>query len=418
MPTLAPAIETPAPTAPLVPPPAGAPTLPGSPPGAARPAAELAAAGRVLGRLGRPGGAVLVCVAGLHGNEPAGVVGLARVIARLRAEPRGLAGELVGLLGNRCALVEGKRFLRRDLNRMWLPERVSRLRAGEPPAEPEEDELIALDRELSAVLAGAGRVHVLDLHTTSAPGPAFAVLDDTLANRAFARSLGVPLVLGLEEELDGTLLHHLIDRGAVCTGFESGQHDAPEAVDVAEAAVWTALEASGVLGPGSRPEALTAARRLAAGASGLPGVTEVVYRHAIAPGDGFAMAPGFRGFQPVHAGQPLGRDRAGAVAAPRRGRLLMPLYQPQGDDGYFIVREVRPFWLALSAAMRRLRLERWLHLLPGVRRHPERPGAFAVDRRVARWVALEIFHLLGFRRQSDDGRELVVSRRAGDRPRR
>jgi succinylglutamate desuccinylase len=266
------------------------------------------------------------------------------------------------------------------------------------------------------VLAGAaGRVHVLDLHTTSAPGPAFAVLDDSLANRAFALGLGVPLVLGLEEELDGPLLHDLVGRGVVGAGFESGQHDDPASVDAAAAAVWAALEASGVLAPGSRPEVAAARRLLAAGASGLPRVTEVVYRHPVAAGDGFAMAPGFLGFDPVRAGQAVARDRGGPVTTPRRGRLLMPLYQSQGEDGYFLVRAVHPAWLRLSAALRRLRLERWLHLLPGVRRHPERPGAFVVDRKVARWLALEVFHLLGFRRHGA-GRELVVSRRADPGP--
>lgn len=375
-------------------------------------------AGRVLGRVGPAGGLVLVCVAGLHGNEPAGVVGLARVIERLESDPEGLEGELVGLLGNRCALVEGKRYLRRDLNRMWQPERLRRLRAGGAPEEPEEDELRDLDRELTPLLAGAtdGRLHVLDLHTTSAPGPAFAVLDDTLVNRAFALGLGVPLVLGLEEELDGPLLHYMVDLGAVAASFESGQHQDPAAVDAAEAAVWLALEASGVLAPGSRPEPVAARRRLAAGAAGLPQVTEVIYRHPVAPGDGFAMAPGFLGFEPVAQGQALGRDRGGKVTAPRRGRLLMPLYQSQGDDGYFLVRDVRPMWLRLSTLLRRRHLERWLHLLPGVRRHPDQPGTYVVDRRVARWYALEIFHLLGFRRHGAAGPKLVVSRRVESGP--
>ena len=418
MTTLAPLTETPARTHP----PAGVTDVPRPPePSGAGAAAALvaaaAAAGRVLGRVGPAGGPVLVCVAGLHGNEPAGVVGLGKVIERLESDPEGLRGELIGLLGNRCALVAGKRFLRRDLNRMWQLERLRRLHAGGAPEGPEEEELRALDRELAPLLAGAsGRLHVLDLHTTSAPGPAFAVLDDTLANRAFALGLGVPLVLGLEEELDGPLLHYLVDRGAVAAGFESGQHEDPGAVDAAEAAVWLALEASGVLAPGSRPEPVAARRRLADGADGLPRVTEVVHRHPVAPGDGFAMAPGFLGFEPVDAGQALGRDRGGTIAAPRRGRLLMPLYQSQGDDGYFLVRDVRPLWLRLSTLLRRLRLERWLHLLPGVRRHPERPGAFVVDRRVARWYALEIFHLLGFRRHGGPGRELAVSRRADPGP--
>ena len=88
-----------------------------------------------------------------------------------------------------------------------------------------------------------GDVYVLDLHTTSGPSPAFGVLDDTLANRAFAMQFPVPLVLGLEEELEGTLLNYLTTFGVISMGFESGQHEAPEAVDGAEAAIWTALAA-------------------------------------------------------------------------------------------------------------------------------------------------------------------------------
>jgi hypothetical protein len=64
--------------------------------------------------------------------------------------------------------------------------------------------------------------------------------------------------------------------------------------------------------------------------------------------------------------------------------------------------------------MRRLGLDRLVHWLPGVRRDPARPGAYLVDRRVARWFALEIFHLLGYRRHGRSGRRLSVSRRADD----
>jgi len=374
-----------------------------------------APARRVVGRLrGSRPDRVLVVIAGLHGNEPAGVHGLGRVIARLEDDPSGLVGELVGILGNRQALAAGRRFLREDLNRIWLGERVERLRAGGAPSGPEEEEMLAIDRELRPVFAAAtAPVHVLDLHTTSASGPPFAVLDDTLANRAFALNFRVPLVLGLEEELDGPLLHHLLDAGAITMGFESGQHQDPAAVDVAEAAVWVALEASGVLAAASRPE-VEAARRLLdrVGSDGLPRVTEVRYRHAVTPNDGFTMLPGLSGFQSVTAGQVLAGDRDGDVLAPESGLMLMPLYQSQGNDGFFVVREIRPLWLRVSAGMRRLRLERMVHWLPGVERHPELPGTYVVDRRVARWFALEVFHLLGFRRHGRDGDKLVVSRRS------
>ena len=53
-------------------------------------------------------------------------------------------------------------------------------------------------------------------------------------------------------------------------------------------------------------------------------------------------------------------------------------------------------------------------LLPGVERHPERPSAFVVDRKIARWMALELFHLLGFRRVGAKGRFVVMGRRDFD----
>jgi hypothetical protein len=90
----------------------------------------------------------------------------------------------------------------------------------------------------------------------------------------------------------------------------------------------------------------------------------------------------------------------------------MPLYQQQGDDGFFIVREIRTFWLHLSAWTRRLGLERIVHWLPGVHSKPGADDSFVVDRRVARWYALELLHLLGFRRHGLLGdRYLEVSRR-------
>lgn len=129
------------------------------------------------------------------------------------------------------------------------------------------------------------------------------------------------------------------------------------------------------------------------------------------------MEPGYRGFQPVKTGQRVGRggdDRP--VVAPGNGRLLMPRYQERGDDGFFIVRDVRRIWLAVSALLRRLRVDRLAPRLPGVRPHPYMAGAVIVDRRVARWYTVEVFHLLGFRREVERGHILILSRRHFDQP--
>jgi succinylglutamate desuccinylase len=377
---------------------------------------------RVLGRFDEGPGDTpfLVCVAGLHGNEPAGVLALERVFAKLVTRGVALAGRFVGLAGNRKALAAGRRFLEQDLNRIWSRPRLARIAAGPPFPVAEDDELAQLWAHLEAVLQEVPaqrrrRIFLLDLHTASGPGPAFTVLDDTLPNRRFALELEVPVVLGIEEELEGTMMHLLCDWGITAVGFEGGRHDDPAAVDRAEAAVWVALAFSGVLAGDPGGEVARSRRLLQEASDDLPRVVEVRHRHAITPIDEFRIRAGVAGFQPVAVGDVLAHDRRGPVTASEPGLVLMPLYQDQGDDGFFLVRPVRPVWLQISAVVRRLRLERVIHWLPGVERHPDRPGSFRVDRRIARWVALELFHLLGFRREGPPGRILVFSRRAGDR---
>lgn len=369
---------------------------------------------RVLGDLGPDSGPTLVVVAGIHGNEPSGVLALRKIVDQLQRDGTALRGRLFGLVGNRRALLESRRYVREDLNRMWTTSRVAEVLSKQTPLECEEAEMADLAVLLEDLLADAGpRTWLLDIHSISGRGPAFSVVDDTLPNRDFAEEFPVPLVLGLEEEVAGTLSHFVCARGARGIGFEAGQHFDPASVDRAEAAIWIALEVAGVL-PRGRAEVAAAKRLLAEEQTDLPVAVEVRYRHGIAPSDGFAMQPGFASFDPVREGDVIASDHAGAVKAPESGLLLMPLYQSQGAEGFFVVRNVRPFWLRLSAKLRRYEFERFLHWMPGVKRHPVIPETFLVDRRVARWFSLEIFHLLGFRRHGEITDTLVMTRRAHD----
>ena len=143
----------------------------------------------------------------------------------------------------------------------------------------------------------------------------------------------------------------------------------------------------------------------------MPAVVEIRHRHAIEASDAFRMRPGFENFARVAAGDLLAEDRRGEVRARRAGRVLLPLYQGLGQEGFFLGREVRPFWLALSAWLRRLHLERFVRWLPGVDVHPTRADSFLVDARIARLWPVELFHLLGYRRRRPEGERLCFSRR-------
>jgi succinylglutamate desuccinylase len=221
------------------------------------------------------------------------------------------------------------------------------------------------------------------------------------------------VVLGLEEQIDGTLLEYINNLGAVTMGVEAGQHDAETSVDHHEAVIWNATVAAGCLRREDVPE-LEHYQTLLERASGGPRVVEVRHRHAIVPEDCFQMESGFKNFQTVTRGQLLATDRTGEIKAEETGLILMPLYQPLGDDGFFLGREVKRFWLRLSGLLRQLKMGDYINLLPGVRRDPFNKDFFVVNTRIARILPLQIFHLLGFRRRRWIGNQLIVSRRSYD----
>ncbi len=367
---------------------------------------------RELGRIvGERPGPVLVVVAALHGNEPSGVEGL-KILFREFADVCLDRGTVIGLVGNRKALAQDVRYIHEDLNRIWTRERVEAVRSKACALEAEDFEIAGLDRALrEARQCGVGTPYVLDLHSTSGPGRAFTTLDDSLVNRDFALAFPVPLVVGLEEQLAGTLLNYLTREGWVNAGFESGQHTDPDSVTRARAAIWIAMEAAGLVSRERRPEIQAAYKALRSEHRGMPKVVEVRYRHHIRANDNYKTYPGFRSFQPIAAGDRIGSDTSGPVESPQSGLLLMPLYQTQGEDGFFVTRPVKLFWLRLSARLRPLRLDRFMRWLPGVSLHPEVPRTLVVNRRYARWRALEIFHLLGFRRVGTEGEKLILERR-------
>jgi succinylglutamate desuccinylase len=371
---------------------------------------------RVLGRLhGRRGGPTLLCVAGVHGNEPAGVHAVHRVLGKLGNRVDDLSGDLVALAGNLSALAVGRRFVDRDLNRAWTDARLELLRSDDKLNGVVEDrEQLELLEEIESVVATTrGPVYALDLHTTSGPGGIFSAFTDSLPHRDFATHFPVPMIFGLEEQVDGTLLNLLSEHGLIAVTIETGQHDEPAAVERAEAAIWIAVVTAGLLPERVVPEVIGARKLLERVTRHLPRALEMRYRREVRNGDGFRMAPGYSNFDEVAVGQVVAHDRDGDIVVGEDSRLLMPLYQEQGEDGFFLVREFSPFWMRVSELLRRLDVARFVHWLPGVRRAEGGDDAVVVNKQVARYFAKQFFHLLGYRRIDENG-ELVMRRRRFD----
>lgn len=364
--------------------------------------------------VGKQDGPTLIIVGSIHGNEPAGAKALKRVAEEIGPRVGSLNGRAYFLAGNTRALAKGKRFLDTDLNRSWKSQKIANSELPEGTRISEFLELGELDQLLDSILiTSKDEVYVVDLHSTSAKGVPFATIGDTLRNRRFARCFPVTIVLGIEEQLEGTLLEYLNNVGAVTFGFEGGQHDANETVRNHTALIWLSLLNSGVLNAGDIPD-LSQQRKVLDRHNTGARIFEVRYRHPVGPEDDFQMKPGFNNFDPVTVGDQLASDRNGTITSPESGVILMPLYQKLGEDGFFVGRRVAAFWLFVSEVLRRLGVPRLMPILPGVRTDPGDPSTLRVNTRIARLFPLQIFHLLGYRRRRCVDGELVVSRRKHD----
>ncbi len=261
----------------------------------------------------------VIIIAAMHGNEPSGLRALLELKPLLRAASARMEGLVCGLVGNFRALEHGRRFIDKDLNRMWQ-------RNGNPVPCSETQEKSELHDLITKFLAGDGPRYVLDLHTTSSESRSFMSIADTAMNRSFAAHFDIPAIAGIERFIKGALLEYISDKGHVGLAFEAGQHIAQESVGRHEKFIMESLHYSGVL---HDPDKVSTNE----------GVEyDIIYRHPVTKGDGFVMNPGYHNFSPVHKGQILAHDDLGEIRSPKSGLLFMPLYQSYGDDGFFIVR--------------------------------------------------------------------------------
>jgi len=300
---------------------------------------------------GKERGPLLLVLGSIHGNEPAGTIALQELFLMLRKEPEknpgfNFRGKLIGIRGNLRAIKKNQRFIHKDLNRQWTPENIRRV-TSDPVAslDSEDQELQELIDCISTEIANyqPEEIILLDLHTTTAYGGIFTVVSDDPRSISLGLGMHAPVIRGLLNGISGTSLHYFntknlgIRTTALC--FESGQHNEPMAVTRAVSALVSFLRATGSV----QPEDVEHRHNLLlkTHAKNLPAITELVTVHSIKPGDNFIMQPGYSNFQKIKEGILLATDKNGNILAPCDGMILMPLYQPQGEDGFFIVKEIK-----------------------------------------------------------------------------
>lgn len=294
---------------------------------------------RIIGRhQGTGPGPTLVTIGGIHGNEPAGAIAIQRVLQLLEQKQPVFSGNLIGIAGNLTGLKQRKRYIDEDLNRMWRPEFISGQTHG---CVHEEGDFHAINQTLQNVFETyPGPITVIDFHSFSAPGSPFVISGNKRKNATLVKDLPVPVVFGLGQFVRGTLVNHIERMGHCAMAMEGGQHEDPETVFNIEAFLWLMLQRVGCLTDRDSPVDLEQSwLRIRKFSQNMPRWVHLKYRYDIEPGEKFVMRPGFRNFDPVHVGDPLADNQKGPIHCPFGGRILMPLYQGQGCDGFFLTVE-------------------------------------------------------------------------------
>ncbi len=355
---------------------------------------------RILGEFyGTDNGPTVIIFAGIHGNEKAGVHASHKVIQKIKQRNIKIKGNLHVILGNINALNKGIRFEKVDLNRIWQQHHIRDL-------ETQEAHLIAEDREQSDILKiirnilthRPGPFYFLDLHTTSSASVPFITISDSLNNRKFSANFPIPVVLGIEEYLDGPLLTFINEYGHIALGFEGGSHDAASSIVNSEAFIWKALVHSKCM-DSAELEDYDQYQKVWSDLCCKYQFFAIKYRYELKKQEQFTMRPGFENFEPIKKNEYLATSDGKDILSPKGGRIFMPLYQELGEDGFFILTKVSKFWLGLSIMARKLKFNHLLRLVPGVNKDPENNFTLIVNPRVARFMTRPVFHLFGYRQQ-------------------
>ncbi len=368
---------------------------------------------RIIGRVdGAKDGPCLLFFAGIHGNEPAGVFALHQVVEELKKLRGQISGSVIAISGNLWALERSVRYEKVDLNRLWKKDHIEALKKGMyvPTNEDEKQQKEIFDLVESLLQQESGPFYFFDLHTTSSATIPFITVNDSLLNRKFTKQYPVPLILGIEEYLDGPLLSYINELGYVSFGFEGGQHDELSSIQDHTIFVYLSLVFAGALHK-SAIEYDGYLSRWNAFKGNQQAFYEIYDRFGVKESEHFVMKPGFSNFQSISRNEELATLDGTSLKAQENSVIFMPLYQSQGSDGYFLIRKIPHIFLWLSRVLRKYKVDHLFILLPGVSWSSDLKDAMVIDLRIARFISKQVFHLFGYRSKQIGRNHMQVKNR-------
>ena len=282
-------------------------------------------------------GPLLFVTAGVHGNEPSGVSALKKVFRELDKTKPEINGRIIGVMGNKAALEKGQRYIDEDLNRTWTAENVK----NHDPETQEQREM----HEIIEILEQYPKTeypsrYFLDCHTTSSDSLPYISVQEVNDNDEWAHKFPGYKVRGFSDIVYGAIDHYMSRTGLTGFVFEAGQHTSDESVENHEGIIWLALEKACGLDLEKLSGHPQCVERFTVKNAPDEKTFEIVYRHEIKKGDAFKMEPGYKNFQEIKKGELLATSNGEQIKSEWDAYIFMPLYQSQGNDGFFVIKAV------------------------------------------------------------------------------
>ncbi len=271
---------------------------------------------------------IIIC-AGIHGNEPLGVIALSNVIDKIKRENITISGNILAFIGNPFALAEKKRYLEIDLNRIWFEKESQNFYEFEQLAR-----IKRLIDDFERNLINGNKVFI-DLHTTSSKSIPFIIVSKNKFSVDYSKNFRYPVVVNLDNFIHGTLISFLEEKGYKALAFEGGFHEDENVIKHHEYLIWKAMVDSKIIE--------TEFEMTDVGFEEIKSIRDKIfqikYRHNISSQNSFKMNPGYKNFQKIIKGELLAVENDNEVLSPIDGKIFLPLYQQNGSEGFFIIQK-------------------------------------------------------------------------------
>ncbi|HSI69308.1 MAG TPA: succinylglutamate desuccinylase/aspartoacylase family protein, partial [Gillisia sp.] len=242
-----------------------------------------------------------------------------------------------GVAGNKLALEKDQRFIEEDLNRTWKEESISSNKK-DTHEQREMHEIIEVLESFPE--SDFTKRYFLDCHTTSSSSLPYVSVQVVNDNDEWAHRFPTYIVRGFSDIVYGAIDHYLSRTGLTGFTFEAGQHTDKTSVENQEGMIWLALKEACDLELEKISCYPDCVDNFAKKNAPDQKTFEIIHRYGLEDNDEFKMEQGYKNFQKIEKGELLAVKNGEEVKSEWDAYIFMPLYQSQGNDGFFVIQEV------------------------------------------------------------------------------